>query len=289
MHLVNHHASKTLVSLVSLSLWFLMAGVSIAQSARTSEHWLGRELTDDLSRGSTSKTGGQIASFPCDPMMNAKRENEILLALGKETPFGWGPKTPLNEMVSDLSLHFPVILDVHALEEIGLEADVAVGFGLMINGREVSPKREVKKAKWWQQDGGGRTGERPKLVVDLLNRISNLDLTLVIRHGQVMITTIEAAEDNLATRIYDVTPLVSYETRPAWQTARMAPGTAEAYADFDSLMNIIETSIDADTWEALGGNSTMIPSPIRGRNWLVISTTSVTHWKVQRLLDRMNQ
>ncbi|MEO1614523.1 MAG: DUF1598 domain-containing protein [Planctomycetota bacterium] len=34
-----------------------------------------------------------------------------------------------------------------------------------------------------------------------------------------------------------------------------------AFADFDSLMNLIETTIVPDTWEALGGNSTMAPYP----------------------------
>lgn len=34
-----------------------------------------------------------------------------------------------------------------------------------------------------------------------------------------------------------------------------------AFADFDSLMNLIETTVVPDTWEALGGNSTMAPYP----------------------------
>ncbi len=34
-----------------------------------------------------------------------------------------------------------------------------------------------------------------------------------------------------------------------------------AFADFDSLMQLIETTVVPDTWEALGGNSTMAPYP----------------------------
>ena len=34
-----------------------------------------------------------------------------------------------------------------------------------------------------------------------------------------------------------------------------------AFADFDSLMNLIQTTVMPDTWEALGGNSTMAPYP----------------------------
>lgn len=34
-----------------------------------------------------------------------------------------------------------------------------------------------------------------------------------------------------------------------------------SFADFDSLMNLIETTVVPDTWEALGGSSTMAPYP----------------------------
>jgi hypothetical protein len=34
-----------------------------------------------------------------------------------------------------------------------------------------------------------------------------------------------------------------------------------AFADFDSLMNLIQTTVVPDTWEALGGNSTIAPYP----------------------------
>lgn len=39
------------------------------------------------------------------------------------------------------------------------------------------------------------------------------------------------------------------------------PAGGSSFADFDSLMNLIETTIVPDTWEALGGNSTMAPYP----------------------------
>lgn len=49
------------------------------------------------------------------------------------------------------------------------------------------------------------------------------------------------------------------------QTRGLAQGKPAAgggaFADFDSLMNLIETTIVPDTWEALGGNSTMAPYP----------------------------
>ncbi|MCA9137147.1 MAG: hypothetical protein KDB00_10320 [Planctomycetales bacterium] len=290
MPLVNDSLNKTLALFAFLPLsLFLMACNCQAQTSTPAKHWLDQELANDLSRSKVSKPGGSIVSFPCDPMMNAKRENEILEALSKESPFGWGPKTSLKQMAADLSKHVPVVLDIRALEEIGMNATTAIGSGALINGRELAPVTESERTKWWNQDAVARSGQRPKLVVDLLNRIKDLELTILIRHGQVVITTIEAAEDDLAARIYDVTPLVSHAARPAWQIASLGPGTSESYADFESLINIIQTTIVPDTWEALGGNSTFAPAPVRGRNWLLIATTSEVHWQIQRMLDRMNQ
>ncbi|MEO1528382.1 MAG: DUF1598 domain-containing protein [Planctomycetota bacterium] len=53
-----------------------------------------------------------------------------------------------------------------------------------------------------------------------------------------------------------------------WQAAQSTGGAdgagaggGGAFADFDSLMNLIQTTVMPDTWEALGGNSTMAPYP----------------------------
>lgn len=115
---------------------------------------------------------------------------------------------------------------------------------------------------------------RPSIAVDLISRLRVLDLTLMIRHGHVVITTEYAAEEDLATRIYDVTPLL---------------GPGKSPDDLQRVIGMIETTIDCDTWEALGGNSTLVPLQVRDRSWLVVSTMTVTHWKIQRLLDQLNQ
>ena len=39
------------------------------------------------------------------------------------------------------------------------------------------------------------------------------------------------------------------------------PAGGAAFADFDSLMQLIQTTVAPDSWEALGGNSTMSPYP----------------------------
>ncbi len=60
-----------------------------------------------------------------------------------------------------------------------------------------------------------------------------------------------------------------------------------AFADFGSLMQLIETTVVPDTWEALGGPSSM--SPYQQNLSLVISTTSDVHDQIADLLDSLRR
>ncbi len=62
-------------------------------------------------------------------------------------------------------------------------------------------------------------------------------------------------------------------------------GGGGSFADFDSLMNLIETTVVPDTWEALGGNSTMAPYPQNLS--LIISTTSDVHDQIVDLIESL--
>lgn len=62
-------------------------------------------------------------------------------------------------------------------------------------------------------------------------------------------------------------------------------GGGGAFADFDSLMNLIQTTVEPDTWEALGGNSTM--APYQQNLSLIISTTSDVHDQIVDLIDSL--
>ncbi|WP_235934773.1 general secretion pathway protein GspD [Candidatus Laterigemmans baculatus] len=62
---------------------------------------------------------------------------------------------------------------------------------------------------------------------------------------------------------------------------------AGAIADFDSLMELIETTIEPDTWEALGGPSTM--APYQANLSLVISTTTDVHEQIADLLESLRR
>ncbi|XZE52629.1 type II secretion system protein GspD [Planctomycetaceae bacterium SH139] len=60
-----------------------------------------------------------------------------------------------------------------------------------------------------------------------------------------------------------------------------------AIADFDSLMQLIQTTIAPDTWEALGGPSTM--APYRANLSLVVSTTTDVHEQIADLLASLRR
>lgn len=60
-----------------------------------------------------------------------------------------------------------------------------------------------------------------------------------------------------------------------------------SFADFQSLIDLIQTTVVPDTWEALGGPSTMSPYPQNLS--LVISTTSEVHDQITELLESLRR
>lgn len=71
------------------------------------------------------------------------------------------------------------------------------------------------------------------------------------------------------------------------QTTQPGSMGGGAIADFDSLMELIQTTVVPDTWEALGGPSTMSPYPANLS--LVVSTTSEVHDQITQLLESLRR
>ncbi|NND97314.1 MAG: sigma-70 family RNA polymerase sigma factor [Pirellulaceae bacterium] len=104
----------------------------------------------------------------------------------------------------------------------------------------------------------------------LSTMLQDMDLTLTIRDESLVITTIEAAEASLLNRIY-------------WlESTGFAPG------DFNSIIQVIQTTIVPDTWEALGGSSTMSPL-VTGRPAILVSTTYDVHESIDNLFRSLRQ
>ena len=144
--------------------------------------------------------------------------------------------------------------------------------------------------KWWAT---GRSDRSSNPVVTngakLFHYLDSCDLALNVQHGQLKITTLEQAEQACCVRIYDVTPLVDFADRIEIGSDPVFFGHGGTFHDYQSLSNLIRTTVDPDTWESLGGPSTIAPFSTANRCWLVVSVPLAIHWKIEGLLNRLNE
>lgn len=130
----------------------------------------------------------------------------------------------------------PVRLDWRAFEEMGLDAETS----LPVN----------------QVEGGG-------LRAALTELLDGIDLTVIVKHGALTITTKETAEANLVIGFY---PL------PTQITA----------GNLQPLIDLIQSTVAADTWDTVGG-----PGAIRAAeeaNSLAITQTYDKHAEILALM-----
>jgi hypothetical protein len=110
------------------------------------------------------------------------------------------------------------------------------------------------------------------LEVILQHGLSDVELTFAIRNHVILITTPEEAESQLTTKIYPVRDLVF---------DRVSEG------DYDSLIELITTTIAPQSWDEVGG-----PGSISGFDnaaSLVISQTDEVHRAIEPLLVKLRQ
>ncbi|WP_442508927.1 sigma-70 family RNA polymerase sigma factor [Novipirellula sp. SH528] len=100
--------------------------------------------------------------------------------------------------------------------------------------------------------------------------LADFDLTYTIQGETLTVTTVEVAEERLLNRIY-------------W-----LEGTGVVPGNFTTIINLIQTTIRPDTWEALGGPSTMAPFQST-RPALLISTTYDVHQQIETLLQTLRE
>lgn len=202
-----------------------------------------------------SVAGSPIVFRTIDPLSSTERE----IALRARLAEPWGMQfhcIDLQQLVAQLNNVVPASLNDRALEEIGLSADESVKVDVVAD-------------------------ETPLMTLAVALR--PLDLTWSIRAGRCMIETIEAAEESLVVRVYDVTPLVIVD----FAGSRDVPIGRKA--DFTSLEDLIQTTIRPDTWEALGGPSSFGRFIIGQRCLLTIATTTQTHFEIESLLNHLNE
>jgi hypothetical protein len=172
-------------------------------------------------------------------------DDAIMQKLGQSTSIAV-VEIPLMNVIAGLSekTGIPMLIDIRALEEIGLSAEEPVSLQL----QNVSLRSALR----------------------LLLR--ELDLTYMVRDEVLQITTIEAAEMNLTNRIYFLEGL---------------GGRPEDAAD--SVRNLIMATVVPDTWDLLGGPSSITPFAVSSRPAIVVSTTTDIHDQIKALLHSLRK
>lgn len=120
--------------------------------------------------------------------------------------------------------------------------------------------------------------------------LEEMDLTWTIRREHLIITTPEAAEQELITKVYDVKRVVRADWVPDWRTPPGAKEVPYAYAyDFDSLIEIITTTIAPTTWDEVGGPGSITGYDGQAGPALVVSQTYLVHEQLGSLLRKLER
>ena len=193
---------------------------------------------------------GPDAQRPVDVPKRTPAEEKIERALKSPTQLEF-LDTPLTDVIDCLKdIHkIEIQIDKKAMDEAGVGDDSPV----------------TKNAK----------GITLKAALRLM--LPELGLTCVIQDGVLLITTTEAAESMLATRIYPLTDIVA--------THRDEKG--KDVADVDALIDVIHSTVAPTTWDEAGGPGSVTHLTIGGAPVLVVSQTQAVHEQIAALLDRL--
>ena len=104
--------------------------------------------------------------------------------------------------------------------------------------------------------------------------LDDLDLTCIVRNEVLIITTPEEADSVLLVGLYQVGDLVPRRDQDD-----------EIWDDYDSLIDIITTGVEAESWDAVGGPGSIVAGQIAGAKLLMVSQTEAVHRKIAKLLS----
>lgn len=113
-------------------------------------------------------------------------------------------------------------------------------------------------------------------ALNLILRDLGLDWT--IANEVLLITSPDEAKANLVARVYDVGKLI--EVRDA---------DGKIWKDFDSMIHLLTSTVQPESWESVGGPGTIAAFELRGAAGLVIRHTPKVHQEVNRLLFELDK
>jgi len=106
--------------------------------------------------------------------------------------------------------------------------------------------------------------------------LKELDLTYVVQHEALHITTPEEAENELTTMAYPVTDLI-----------RFRDPDGKTWSDFDTLIETIRSTVSPNEWDEMGGAGAIEAMPIQDKDVLVISQSQQVHRHIASVLQRL--
>ena len=176
-------------------------------------------------------------------------EKKIAEALQSPTEFSF-QEVPLTDVVDYLKQRhgIEIQIDTRCLDEVGIGSDMPI----------------TKSLK----------GVTLRSALGLMLR--DLDLTYNVENEVLLITTPEEAECRLATKIYPIDDLVLFRDKSGKQ-----------WADFDSLIEMIQSTVHPTTWDEVGG-----PGSVAGFETnlsLVVSQTQEVHEEIGELLGKVRK
>jgi uncharacterized protein YfaS (alpha-2-macroglobulin family)/TolA-binding protein len=191
---------------------------------------------------------GQSEGFSLGDVSESTKK--ILKALNSPTQLEF-IETPLHDVVSFLKDYhgIEIQIDRKALDDVGIGSDTPI-------------TRDLK-------------GITLRSALQLMLR--DLDLTYVIQDEVLLITTPEQAETRQETVVYPVGDLVAAYRDASGQTSR----------DFDSLIELITTTIQPTTWDEVGGPGSI--DVFENGQALVLTQTGEVHNQLAAFLATLRR
>jgi outer membrane protein assembly factor BamD (BamD/ComL family) len=157
-------------------------------------------------------------------------------------------ETPLQDVVDFLKDYhdIEIQIDTRALEDVGIGTDTPVTKNL----KNISLRSALRLM------------------------LRELDLTGVAQDEVLLITTSEEAANRLDTKVYPVADLV-----------QAVDENGNRVADFDSLIEIISSTVEPTTWDEVGGPGSIAPFPTNLS--ITVSQTQEVHREIEQLLGRL--
>lgn len=190
-------------------------------------------------------------------------EDRLEAELAQQVSFSFS-EVPLKDAIETIKTKtgLPIVLATKKLEEAAINLDTPITVSL----------------------------KNLKLGSFLRTALNDLNLTYLIKDEVIQITTPEDAGSQLVTRIYPVLDLAARRT-PIYEasavvTSRTAGGKMGS-ADYQSLMDVITSTIDPDSWDDVGGPGSI--SEFDNAGVIIISQTQDVHPKIGALLNSLRR